>query len=458
MAMSLGGLASGMDTETIIEQLVSLEKQPIYRYESEISQINKQKDAWRDVNGRLSSLGDKLSELKFSSTFNSRLAESSKEEIATATASNNSAEASYDLDVIQVAEAQRVASTIDITDSTTDLAAVGAGTISIRGTEITIGENFSLADIRDEINNTENLGATATIIDDNLVIESAETGTSNSLDLQDSTGTVLQDLGVLDTDGTTLKNELQSAENAQLSINGIDITSQSNTIDQAVEGMKFELTNSGSAKIEVSKDTVKAEESVQAFVDQYNSLMNFIDEKSNYNSDTDTASALQGDSTLMRLQSRLRQNVMDSVETGGDLTHISQLGISVDRDGVMTLDSDKLTEALENDAEAVTKFFNADSSEDGFEGVANKVDGYVDQLIKTNTGLIPNRINSFDKRIDSLNDSIEDVEASVEMARERYTQQFTAMETALSEMQQQSSWMSSQLSSLGSQNLSSMLQ
>jgi len=281
MGISLGGLASGMDTETIIEQLVSLEKQPIYRYESEISQINKQKDAWRDVNGRLSSLGDKLSELKFSSTFNSRLAESSKEEIATATASNNSAEASYDLDVIQVAEAQRVASTIDITDSTTDLAAVGAGTISIRGTEITIGENFSLADIRDEINNTENLGATATIIDDNLVIESAETGTSNSLDLQDSTGTVLQDLGVLDTDGTTLKNELQSAENAQLSINGIDITSQSNTIDQAVEGMKFELTNSGSAKIEVSKDTVKAEESVQAFVDQYNSLMNFIEEKSN---------------------------------------------------------------------------------------------------------------------------------------------------------------------------------
>lgn len=458
MGISLGGLASGMDTDTIIEQLVSLKKQPIYRYESEISEINKQKDAWRDVNGRLSSLEDKLSELKFSSTFNSRSAESSKEEIATATATNDAAEASYDLEITQVAEAHRAASTIDIADSTTDLASVGSGTISIRGTDITIGENFSLADIRDEINNTENIGASATIIDNNLVIESTETGTNNSLDLQDSTGTVLQDLGILDTDGTTLKNELQSAENAQLSINGIDVESQSNTIDQAVEGMKFELTDSGSVNIEVSKDTAKAEESVQAFVDQYNSLMSFIDEKSNYNSDTDTASVLQGDSTLMRLQSRLRQTIMGKVESGGDLTHISQLGISVDRDGVMTLDSEKLTEALENDAAAVTKFFNADSTEDGFDGIAVKADGYVDQLIKTNTGIIPSRLDSFDKRIKSLNESIEDAEDSVESARERYTAQFANMETALSEMQQQSSWMSSQLASLGNQNLSSMLQ
>jgi len=455
MAISLGGLTSGMDTASIIEQLVALEKQPIYRYQNEISQINKQKDAWRDVNSRISSLGDKLTDLKFSSTYNSRLAESGSEEIATAIASNDAAEASYDLNINSLAKAHRISSSKQ-SDSTSDLGY--SGTFNINGNDIDIVATDSLNDIRDAINNTEGLGAKASIIDDTLVLESVETGTDNSLSISDTTGTVLQELGILDADGTTISNQIQTAENAKLSINGIDVVSQSNIVDQAVSGIKFELTNVGTANIEVSKDTAKAEESVQAFVDQYNSLMNFIDEKSNYNSDTDKAAILQGDSTLMRLQSRLRQDVMDSVETGGNLTHISQLGISIDRDGVMSLDSNKLTEALNTDSEAVTKFFNAESSEDGFDGIATRADGYVDQLIKTNTGLIPSRMNAFDDRIDSLNDSIENVEESVKMARDRYTQQFAAMETALSEMQQQSSWMQSQLSSLGSTSLSNMLQ
>lgn len=451
MGMSLGGLASGMDTGAIIEQLVALEKQPIYRYESEISQLEKQKSSWRDINSRISSLGDKLTDLKFSSTYNSRKAASSNEAVATATASNDAAEAKYDLEVTQLAQAERAASTADIADSTTDLASVGAGKISIRGTEIDIQADYSLNDIRDEINNIQDLGAKATIIDNNLVVESTETGTENSLDLKDVNGSVLADLGV----NTIVGGE---AKNAQLSINGIDVESQSNTIDQAVAGMKFELIETGNSTIEVAKDTEKAEKAVQDFVDQYNSVMDFIDTKSNYNSETEEGAILQGDSTLMRVQSRLRQSIMDSVETGGDLSHISQIGISIDRDGTMSLDSDKLNEALTKDSEAVAKFFNAENSEAGYTGMANRLDGYIDQLIKSNTGLIPSRMDSFDQRIDNLNDDIIDVEESVEMTRERYTQQFTAMETALADMQQQSSWMQSQLSSLGSTNLSSMLQ
>lgn len=451
MGISLGGLASGMDTEAIVEQLVALEKRPIYRYESEISQLEKQKSSWRDINSRISSLGDKLTDLKFSSTYNSRKAASSNEAVATATASNDAAEANYDLEVTQLAQAERAASTTDLADSTTDLASVGAGKISIRGTEIDIQADYSLNDIRDEINNTQDLGAKATIIDNNLVIESTETGTENSLDLKDVNGSVLADLGV----NTIAGGE---AKNAQLSINGIDVESQSNTIDQAVAGMKFELIETGNSTIEVAKDTEKAEKAVQDFVDQYNSVMDFIDSKSNYNSETEEGAVLQGDSTLMRVQSRLRQSIMDSVETGGELSHISQIGISIDRDGTMSLDSDQLNEALTKDSTAVADFFNAESSEAGYTGMANRLDGYIDQLIKSNTGLIPSRMDSFDQRIDNLNDDIADVEESVEMTRERYTQQFTAMETALAEMQQQSSWMQSQLSSLGSQNLSSMLQ
>jgi len=453
MPISLGGLASGMDTQAIVDQLVALERQPIYRYEDEISQLEKQKSAWRDINSRISSLGDKLSDLKFSSTYNSRTAESTDEDIVSATASNNAAENSYELEITQLAKAHRVASNKQ-TDSTSALGLTG--TLEVKGKTLNVESGFSLNDIRDLINNTEDLGAKATIVDNNLVIESTETGTDNVLNIS---GDISTDLGIA---------TITSAQNANLKINGIDVESQSNSVDQAVEGITFELKGTTPADpdtgeidpitIEVAKDTEKTEKAVQAFVDQYNSVMNFIDNKSNYNSDTEEGAILQGDSTLMRVQSRLRQSVMDSIETGGDLTHISQIGISIDREGVMSLDTDTLNEALENDSSAVTKFFNAESEEDGFTGMATRLDGYIDQLIKSNTGLIPSRMDSVDQRIDNLNDDIADVEDRVEMSRERYMSQFTAMETALSEMQQQSSWMQSQLSSLGSTSLSSMLQ
>ncbi len=456
MSMSLGGLSSGMDTASIVEQLVAIEKQPIYRYEEDISQIEKTKDAWRDINSRLSNLSDKLTDLKFSSTYTSRLAESSNEDIVTATAANSSAESSYDINISKMAKAHRISSD-QKSDSTSELNL--SGTININGTDLTIENTFSLNDIRDEINNTEGLNVEASIIDNNLVLESTNTGTGteNEIEVSDTTGSVLENLGVLDTDGTTIKNTLQSAQDAELSINGVDIKSSSNIVDQAVEGITFNLKETGSATIEVSKDTKKTVSAVQDFVDQYNSTMGFIDDKTNYNADTEEASLLQGDSTVMRLQSRIRQTIMDGVETGGEITHISQLGISIDRDGVMSLDSEKLETAIDETPEEVTNFFNAEESEDGYTGVANKLDSYIDQLVSAGSGLIPSRMDSFDQRIESLNESIAEVERSVEMARERYTEQFTAMETALAEMQQQQSWMSSQLSSLGGGSVSSLL-
>lgn len=456
MDLSLGGLSSGMDTAAIVEQLVAIEKQPIYRYEEEISQIEKTKDAWRDINSRLSNLSNKITDLKFSSTYNSRLAESSDETVVTASAANSTAEGSYDLNISQLAKSHRISSDQQ-GDSTSELGL--SGTVNINGTELTIENNFSLTDIRDQINNTDGTKVKASIIDNNLVLESENTGTGteNEIEVSDTSGTVLENLGVVETDGTTIKNTLQNAQDAQLSINGVDITSSTNIIDQSVEGMTFNLKTTGNANIEVSKDTEKTISAVQEFVDQYNSTISFIDKKTDYNSESEEGAVLQGDSTAMRLQSRVRQTIMGEVESGGNITHISQLGVSIDRDGVMTLDSEDLKTALDNNSKEVKKFFNAEESEDGYTGIANKLDSYVDQIITSGSGLIPNRIDSFDQRIENINEDIADAERSVEMARERYTEQFTAMETALSEMQQQQSWMSNQLSSLGGGSVSSLI-
>jgi len=157
---------------------------------------------------------------------------------------------------------------------------------------------------------------------------------------------------------------------------------------------------------------------------------------------------VQGDSTAMRLQMRLRNLATSAVKDEGNFRTLSSVGIEIDRNGVMSFDKSKFEEALQESSEEVTSLFKGTSDKEGFDGVAQRMDSYLDQLMQSNTGLIPRRLNFYDNRIDSLNDDIEDVQRKVQLTRDRYVEQFAAMESAISEMNQQMSWMQSQISSL----------
>jgi len=463
--MQLDGLATGMDTTSMIDQLVALERRPIYNYQQEISEMEQTKGAWRDVNSRLDKLEDRTTDLKLSSTFNSRSASSSNKDVVTATASNDADEANYSVTVKSTAQVQRLAGT-RFDDASASIAEITAeSTIKINDTAITISDTDSLRDISNKINDAD-AGVKASIVDNHLVLETNETGVENALDTTkagsfvDSNG-VLETLGLIDSTTKEITNdiEVQSATNAIIDINGIEgIESSTNTFSEAVDGVTFNInpeavandgTDTASASVSVAKDTGKATDAVQAFVDQYNSVMNFLDGKTEYDEEEEKGAVLQGDSTAMRLQTRLRSLVSSKIKDTGDFKTLSSVGIEIDRDGVMSFDKSKFTEALDQSPEEVMSLFNADSSDtDSFDGMAVRMDSYLDQLMQSNTGLIPRRLDFYDTRIDSLNDDIEDVERKVEMSRERYVQQFAAMEEAISEMNQQMSWMQSQLSSL----------
>ncbi len=558
--MQLDGLATGMDTTSVIDQLVQLEKRPIYSYQQEISELEMTKGAWRDVNSRLDKLEDRTTDLKLSSTYNSRSASSSDKDVVTASASNDSNEANYSITVNNVASTQRISGN-RLDDSTTaikDLTGFGSiaaeNNIQVNGTDITINDSDTLTDISNKINDAD-AGVNASIVDNHLVLESADTGENNQIALVDDND-IFEKLGVLNTgadDGALSTNlfddkdtalgltgsfqidveggtgpveitvnkedtlqqisdkigamgdltvsvneapetpdgkfslaitsaaagsdiklsntgtenilsdlsfgnrsyqsELQTAEDANIDINGIEgITSSTNTFSEAVDGVTFNISTDAevdsTANISVAKDTGKATDAVQAFVDQYNSVMNFLDGKTEYDEEEEKGAVLQGDSTAMRLQTRLRSLVSSKIKDTGDFKTLSSVGIEIDRDGVMSFDKSEFTEALDQSAEEVMSIFNGESETDGFDGMAVRMDSYLDQLMQSNTGLIPRRLDFYDTRIDSLNDDIEDVERKVEMTRERYVEQFAAMESAISEMNQQMSWMQSQLSSL----------
>lgn len=462
--LSLGGLATGMDTASIIDQLVQLEQQPIYNYQEEISELEQTKGAWRDVNSRLDSLENKLTDLKLSSTYNSRSANSSNEDIVTATATNSTAEANYNVTIKSTAKNQRIFGAKKADDYTASI----DDTITIKGTNIAVTAGDTLTEISNNINDAE-AGVRASIVDNRLVIETSETGIDNALkDASDTGGPtissnsgILGEIGILNGSGEII-NEPQKADDAKIEINGIDnITSSTNTFSEAVEGVTFninpEAAVNSSAMVSVAKDTGKTTKAVQGFVDQYNSVMGFIDSKSGYDPETEKAGILQGDGTVMRLQMRLRELVTSKVKDTGTYQSLGSIGIEIDRDGVMSLDSSKLTEALENNPEEVIDLFTAKSDSDSYDGMAVRMDSYLDQVLQSNTGLIPRRLEFFDDRIEGLNDDIEDVQRKVEMTHQRYVDQFSAMETAISEMQSQQSWMMSQLQNMGGSSASSMM-
>jgi flagellar hook-associated protein 2 len=460
MSFALDGLATGMDTTSIINQLVAVERQPIQRYEEEILELQTTKDAWRDINSRLSNLENKVTPLKLSSTFNSNTANSSNEGVVTATASNGADEAAYSVTVHETAKSQRM-----FGSQLEGFSAAVDDEITLNSTKIGIDAGDSLKDISSKINEAE-AGVKASIVDNRLVLETSETGEVNALDPADTSsisaqGTILKDLGILgeDVDGNKIiANEAQKATNAEIDINGISgITSATNTFSDTVEDVTFNInpdalasneTGTAFAAVSITKDTDKAVNAVQGFVDQYNSVMNFVDGKTDYDEEQEKAQILQGDSTAMRLQMKLRTMVTSKVKDSGELKTLSSVGIEIDRDGVMSFDSAKFKEAFNETPDEVSDIFRASSDTDGFDGMAQRMDGYLDQLMQTNSGLIPRRLDFFDNRISSLNEDIEDVERKVELTRDRYVEQFAAMESAISDMNQQMSWMQSQLSSM----------
>ncbi|MGM0445231.1 MAG: flagellar filament capping protein FliD [Bacillota bacterium] len=458
--LSLSGLSTGMDTQSIIEQLVQLEAEPIYEYQKEISELEETKGAWRDVNSRLDKLKNSTTDLKLSSTFNSHRANSSNEDTVTASASNDSLDANYNVTVKSTAQVQRIAgsqmsSSVNPLNELTGFDSLQPNnTININGTDITIYDTDTLNDVSNKINDAD-AGVRASIVDRHLVLETTETGVENALDstkITDVNG-LLEGLGVINTDGT-IANELQAASDAEIDVNGLTgITSSTNTFSDVVEGVTFnvnpEAEVDSSATIAVSKNTQKAVDGVKAFVDQYNSTMNFLDGKTDYDQEEEKGAILQGDNTANRLQMRLREQVTSKIKDTGDYQTLNAVGVEIDRDGVMSFDSAKLEEALQNSPEEVTNLFTAISDTEGYDGMAVRMDSYLDQLMQTNTGLIPRRLDFYDNRIDNLNDDIEDVERKVEMTRERYVEQFSAMEEAISEMQSQQSWMMSQLQNMG---------
>jgi flagellar hook-associated protein 2 len=387
-ALSSPGVGSGLDVAGLVSKLMAVEQQPMTDLNNKETAYQSTISAYGSVKSALSAFQSSLSGLTNLATFNTFSATPGDTSVLTAGAAAGATPGSYSIQVSQLAQAQKISSTGFA--NTTD--AVGTGTLTFtfgtyNGTTfvsnggaaqtVTIGPGQqTLAGIRDAVN-AAGIGVTATIVNDgsasgnHLVFTSNSSGAANSLKIAaadaDGNNTDMAGLSELAYDPTAAagagRNMTQNvaAQNALLTIDGISVSKASNTITDAIQGVTLNLakTNVGTpTTLTVAQNTQGTMQAVQTFVTAYNSLQSTLGNLTKYDATTNTASVLTGDSTVRLIQSQIVGVIGNSVKGLSDsLNTLAQVGVSLQADGTLSLDTSKLTAAINANGSAVGKIF-----------------------------------------------------------------------------------------------------
>jgi flagellar hook-associated protein 2 len=399
MAITAAGVGSGLDVNSIVTGLMSIERRPLDAVNTQKSTFQSKISAYGTLKSALSSFQTSVGALSSASKFNAQAVNVSNTGIFTATSDGSATIGNYDVTVSQLARSQKIASNgfSSVNDT------VGTGTLTISfGTytpnavppetptpedntfvanadkaDITLtidSSNNTLAGIRDAIN-AANESVSATIVNDGtanrLVITSKDTGAVNSLQISvaddDGNNTDASGLSQLAFDPTATagagKNmlQMQAAKNALLNIDGIDIVKPSNNISDAISGVTLNLlkiSDGETVSLGVESDVETIKKSVNEFVDAYNKLntslrsLTFID-----TNNSDNNGRLVGDSAIRSMAFKIKSMMTNTVNTGTSINSLTQIGVSFQRDGTLALDSTKLESAISTNFDDIKTLF-----------------------------------------------------------------------------------------------------
>ena len=421
--VTFSGLGSGIDSESAVNGIISARRIPIDTLERRISDDDAKLSILNDISTLTSNLRSAVDQLRGTISFDnstdifeakSTFATSSRTdttspsaavEILGVTATNRAQAGTHTIEVQQVASAHKIASG-PISGATTDALGL-SGTIDIKGTSITVDSTDTLLELRDKIN-AANTGDTATgvtasivSISDNehvLSLTADETGAASAITAADSSGTVFETLGVVDNFGAIV-NELQPANNAQISVDGLDqitgvsiIERPSNTIDDVFDGLTLSLFKAEpgtTINLDVENDLNQVKSSVIDFVDSYNELRTFINTQAQseiQNEDGEiTEGLLAGSRALSDIRSSLSSAISSSVNgSNPTFSSLAEIGITIQSAGsvadptfanTLVIDEARLDESLLNQADDVKELFTFGLSSSSTDVVLVNFDG-----------------------------------------------------------------------------------
>lgn len=440
--LSSAGIGSGLNVDSIVKALVDAKKAgPQAQITNKATQTNAILTGLASLQGGLGSLQAALAKLNFTGTFAAFNASLGDEAIGSATTLSNAQPGSYQLVVQNLATAQKRAS-----DAYAATDAVGAGTLTLgvggKNIDVGITATDTVADIAKKINAaTGNPGVNATVVNGangaQLLLSSAKTGVANGFTVSASADSS-SGLATLATRlGTAGANE---AKDAQLTLDGIAISSASNSVSGAIDGVTINLAAEGSTTLSVSRDTSKATDAVQAFVDAYNSYTKTVGTLSSYDKESGQAGILLGDTTLNSVQRQIA-SVLGTKVAGNAIGSLAALGITRSPDGSLALDTGRLDKALNADPGVVQDLFA------GPNGYAKRLNAALDGFTGAG-GVIATRQQSLNDSLSKLNTQQSQLDARMSVYEQQLRDQYAALDTLMSSLNNTSSYLTGALAQL----------
>ncbi|MBI5258696.1 MAG: flagellar filament capping protein FliD [Burkholderiales bacterium] len=473
-AISSAGLGSGLDVNSIITSLMKVEARPLDMLKQQASTLNTQISTYGKVQSYFSTLKDKANALSSGTLWDSTTATASDTTSIKVSAGAGATAGNYAVTVGTLAKSQTVVAAAQASSSV-DL---GAGMITIElGTwsgspidtftaksgatpvSVDIPEGAAtLADVRDAIN-AANAGVVASIVTDasgaRLSIRSKDTGVENGFRISATEtfddGNAATGLSSLNFDlagGPSQMTEQQAASNATLLINGIPVSSASNTLNDVVDGLSITLlkTTASAVDVSVAPDTAGIKTKITEFVTAYNELSTYLRTQTAYNGDTKAAGPLQGDQAAVSLLNQLRGVLNQTSSASTAWTQLSQAGISMKGDGSLAIDDTKLNDALKNLPE-LEKLLATDGADAASSGFIRRYKDLADAALGA-SGTFSSKTSGLQDRLKRNTKSQDAMQVRLDQTEARLRKQYQALDASMASLSGLSSYVTQQMAML----------
>jgi Flagellar capping protein len=468
MSISITGLASGLDTASMISKLMEIERYPYNRLETKKSYLKSEQSVFRSINTKLSALQTAIADLKLSSTYHLSSAKSADDTVVKATASEGASTGSFNIQITQLAKSHTIASNI-VDENSVNLVGkeffVKGNKIDMSGLDADANNGDVLEYVKNQINqNNWGISATVMSVDDSgnkvLSLISKETGAESKIvkvsDPSDPVGSKEISISGSGFDELTFTQK-QAAQNAIFTVNGIDVEKSSNSVKDVISGVTLELLKEGSSStVTVASDGDKVASKIDAFVKAYNDVVTTVRDNLAKPADETKMNPLQGDALLKDISNSLYQMFTGaSGELGEGFRMMSELGLTIDKGitkgsemtGRITFDKELFKQKLAENPNAVADLFKDSDS-----GIIAKMDERLKEWTRSSTGLLATKISGYDSEIKMVDDRMVAMDVRLTMKEQQLKNQFNAMEVALSKLKSEQSWLTAQFAALSSLN------
>ncbi len=465
------GVGSGLDLNTIVTKLVALERQPIAALQTKASRLQTQVSSFGQINSLMSGVQTAANALNNPLLWSGSTVASSDSSAVSVSASNNVAAGNYAVTVQSLANSQTLASATAFADNTV---LPGSGTLTLQlgawdsgqanfspksgssAVDIQVSATDTLSNVVDKINSA-GAGVTASLITDasgvRLSLRSTATGEANGFRMTaaDSDGNNSDGLGLSvmafdPPNGATAMQLMQGSSNAKATVNGIAVTSTTNSVSGVVDGLTLNLSKVSSTAINITAnpDTASVQAAVKTFASAYSALVSYLGNQTKYDPTSKVGGLLQGDSAATNLQARLRSMVGATSGASSTFTRMSDIGLEVQRDGTLSVNQTKLDSATTKLSELKKAFANTDISTSANSGFARRYAELATQALGVD-GTITTRTAGLQKLISKNGDDQTAIGTRADNFQTRLVAQYTALDGNIAKLNSLSSYVTQQI-------------